>query len=224
MNNIRKYIALAAKILCIGLLFYVFTAGFYAQVPQLPILNESIRLLYFHVPMWFGMIVLLGIASYRAICCLRNPSPRRDLEVLSFTQMGMFFGLMGLLTGMIWAQNTWGEAWSNDPKQNASALGLLLYLAYFTLRQTLSADQEQRMRWSAAYNVFCFLSLIPLLFILPRLTDSLHPGSGGNPGFDTYDLDASLRKVFYPALVGWILLGVWIANLLIRIGEIQKKS
>ena len=46
--------------------------------------------------------------------------------------------------------------------------------------------------------------LIPLIFILPRLTDSLHPGSGGNPGFNVYDLNEQLRIVFYPAVIGFI--------------------
>jgi heme exporter protein C len=64
--------------------------------------------------------------------------------------------------------------------------------------------------------------LIPLLFILPRLTDSLHPGNGGNPGFNTYDLDLNMRKVFYPAVIGWALLGFWITDLRNRIGKIEE--
>jgi heme exporter protein C len=56
------------------------------------------------------------------------------------------------------------------------------------------------------------------------MTDSLHPGSGGNTGFNTYDLDNDLRKVFYPASVGWILLGVWISTLFIRLQLIEKKN
>jgi heme exporter protein C len=66
--------------------------------------------------------------------------------------------------------------------------------------------------------------LIPLLFILPRLTDSLHPGNGGNPGFGAYDLDNRMRLVFYPAVIGWTLLGFWMASLRTRILTLQQKE
>jgi heme exporter protein C len=63
---------------------------------------------------------------------------------------------------------------------------------------------------------------VVLVFILPRLTDSLHPGNGGNPGFNSYDLDSRLRLVFYPAVLGWIIIGFWIADIGKRIKKISN--
>ena len=61
--------------------------------------------------------------------------------------------------------------------------------------------------------------------VIPRISNSsLHPGNGGNPGFNSYDLDSDLRLVFYPAVIGWILLSVWIATLLIRIEKVYRKK
>jgi heme exporter protein C len=130
---------------------------------------------------------------------------------------------LGLTSGMFWANYTWGEPWSNDPKQNASAIALLIYFAWVVLRGSL-ADDHQKARISAVYNVFAFAVLIPLIFILPRLTDSLHPGNGGNPGFNAYDLDNNLRLVFYPAVIGWTLIGFWLATLQGRIELVQMKK
>jgi heme exporter protein C len=73
------------------------------------------------------------------------------------------------------------------------------------------------------YNIFAFAAMIPLIFIIPRMTSSMHPGSGGNPGFNMYDLDSKMRMVFYPAVAGWILLGIWIATLRIRVRQIDEK-
>ena len=157
------------KLLTILLVFYTIIGGLLFNVPRLPILNETIRALYFH-----------------------------------------------LITGMIWTKFTWSSAWSGDPKQNGAAITLLIYLAYMVLRNSIE-DEQKRARISAVYNIFAFAALIPLLFILPRMTDSLHPGSGGNPGFNAYDLDSKMRMVFYPAIAGWTLLGVWISTLRIRI-------
>jgi heme exporter protein C len=186
----------------------------------LPILNETIRALYFHVPMWFGMIILLTVSVIFSIKYLSKGEEKFDQIASEFVNVGLLFGVLGIISGMIWAQYTWGELWSGDPKQNAAAIGLLIYFAYLVLRNSFEDDQ-QRAKISAVYNIFAFSALIPLLFILPRLTDSLHPGNGGNPGFNAYDLDSKLRLVFYPAVIAWSLLGVWIANLKIRIKQLR---
>lgn len=209
------------KILTVILLLYVVIGGLLLEVPRLNILNETIRALYFHVPMWFGMIFMLAISLYYSIRYLNKGQNLDDIKAVEFVNIGVTFGILGIVTGMFWAQFTWGEWWSGDPKQNASAIGLLIYLAYFVLRGSLE-DEEQKARISAVYNIFAFCALIPLLFVLPRLTDSLHPGSGGNPGFNAYDLDSKLRLVFYPAVIGWAMLGYWIATLRIRIKKLEN--
>src|SRR6478609_11742710 len=176
------------KIVCILLLVYTVSAGFLAAVPRLNIVNETIRALYFHVPMWFGMVVMFLISTVQAIKYLRKPSIETDTWSVEFANTGLVLGLLGIFTGMIWANYTWGSPWHGDPKQNGAAISLLVYLAYFVLRSSVE-NEEQRARLSAVYNIFAFAALIPLLFIIPRMTDSMHPGNGGNPGFNTYDTD-----------------------------------
>jgi heme exporter protein C len=210
------------KILAIALLFYTVIGGFLMEVPRREILNESIRNLYFHVPMWFGMIILLGISVFYSIRYLSQADSKFDIIAVETVNAGMLFGVLGLLTGMLWAQFTWGKAWSGDPKQNGTAIGMLLYLAYLILRGSFNDDQ-QRARVSAIYNILAFPAFIALIFILPRMTDSLHPGNGGNPGFNAYDLDSRMRLVFYPAVLGFSLLGIWIASLGIRAKVLQNK-
>ena len=210
------------KIVAIILLFYVVIGGLLFSVPRLAILNETIRALYFHVPMWFGMIILLATSMIFSVRYLARNNIMYDYYAVEFANTGIVFGILGILTGMIWANFTWGAPWSNDPKQNAAAIGLLIYFAYLVLRSSLN-DEQQKARISAVYNIFAFAALVPLLFILPRMTDSLHPGSGGNPGFNSYDLDNRMRMVFYPAVIGWTLLGVWLTNLQIRIRKIKMK-
>lgn len=209
------------KILCIALLSYAIIGALLFDVPRLEILNETIRNLHFHVTMWFAMIILLTTSVVYAIKHLRSNKLEHDHISVEFANAGVLFGVLGITTGAIWAGFTWGEPWSGDPKQNSSAIALLIYFAYLVLRNSLE-DQQQKARVSAIYNVFAYAALIPLLFILPRMTDSsLHPGNGGNPGFNAYDLDSRLRLVFYPAIIGWTLLGVWLVSLRVRIRRIR---
>ncbi|MFN4083401.1 MAG: cytochrome c biogenesis protein CcsA [Bacteroidia bacterium] len=212
------------KYLSVLFLIYVLVAAFLMPVPQLPILEQSIRNLYFHVPMWFGMILLLMASAYNAIKHLSAKNQELTFDFLSSSQavIAMLFGIIGLATGMIWAKNTWGTYWTNDPKLNSAAIGMLMYAAYFVLRSSI-VDEEKRARISAVYNIFCLPVFVVLIFVLPRLTDSLHPGNGGNPGFSSYDLDSRMRMVFYPAVLGWTLLGFWLANIYFRFKKINNQ-
>lgn len=210
------------KILTIVLLAYTITAGLLFDVPRLPILNETIRALHFHVTMWFGMILMLVVSVIYSIKFLRTNDLKNDDVAIEFTNAAILFGVLGIVTGMLWAKFTWGDYWSGDPKQNASAIGLLMYFAYLILRNSLT-DVHQRARIGAVYNIFAFAAFIPLIFVLPRLTDSLHPGNGGNPGFNAYDLDSKLRLVFYPAIIAWTLMGTWMATVRIRLRRIERK-
>ncbi len=198
------------------LLGYTFIFGLLGEVPQLPILGQTIRGLYFHVPMWFGMVTLFFFSFLYAIFFLRTKKTFWDRKAYAFAQVGMLYGILGLLTGMLWAKFTWGKYWSGDPKQNSAAVCLLIYSAYFLLRFSFTSHIQLQAKMNSVYSILAFFMSILLLFILPRLTDSLHPGNGGNPGFNVYDLDGSLRWIFYPAIIGWIWWGIIMANMIHR--------
>ncbi|WP_133274756.1 cytochrome c biogenesis protein [Hymenobacter radiodurans] len=210
------------KVLAIVLVLYTVVAGLLVPVPRLDIVNESIRNLYFHVPMWFGMTIILTTSVIYSIRYLRTPTARLDTLAHESAKTGIVMGMLGLATGSIWARYTWGAWWTSDPRLNGAAIAMLIYGAYIVLRSSFT-DEQQRARISAVYNIFAFAAAIPLLFVLPRLTDSLHPGAGGNPGFSNYDLDSNMRMVFYPAVIGWTLIGFWITQVSSRLEFLKQK-
>lgn len=195
----------------------------YFSFPYRGILYETIRNLNYHVPMWFTMIALLLVAFIYSIMLLNTGNQAYDHQAYGFSAAGILFGLMGVETGAFWARHTWGVYWTSDPKLNGAAIALLMYLAYMILRSAIE-DQDKRSRISAVYNILAYPLFIVLIIVLPKVADfSLHPGSGDSVGFNTYDLNNNLRKVFYPAVVGWILLGVWIAELTTRLRVHEHK-
>ncbi|MBL7950840.1 MAG: cytochrome c biogenesis protein CcsA [Flavobacteriales bacterium] len=191
--------------------------------PNRSILYESIRNLHFHVPMWFTMIVLMGISVFQSIKVLGSNSLDRDLAAEMSVRIGLVFCVLGLITGALWARATWGAFWTNDVKLNGAAVTGLIYVAYLVLRGSVQ-DAHKRARLAAIYNVFAFVLLVLFLFVVPRLNaiDSLHPGNGGNSGFSDLDMDNNLRSIFYPAVLGWILLGCWMYDLRVRAARLAN--
>ena len=193
------------------------------QFPYRWNLQESIRNIYYHVPMWFAMMLILLAAAIYSFLYLRTKEDKYDHLASSYSAVGLLLGILGLVTGMVWAKYTWGKAWSWDVKQNVSAISLLIYCAYFILRSSVDDDASKK-RLSSVYNIYAFIALVPLLFVIPRLSeDSLHPGNGGNPAMGGEDLDNTMRLVFYPAVIAWTLFSAWMANLFSRIKSIREK-
>ncbi len=188
--------------------------------PYRSILQETIRNTYFHVSLWLAMMILLTGAVVFSVLNLRNSSLIYDSRASALTEVGFLFGILGVTTGMIWAQYTWGKAWSWDIKQLTTAIALLIYAAYFLLRNSIK-DPYRKARLSAVFNIFAYIALIPLLYIIPRMSESLHPGSGGNPAIGGEDLDSSMRMIFYPAVIGWALFGLWMSELISRLRQLN---
>ncbi len=252
------------KLLCIVLMLYIVTAGMLFtmpdKIPYIPKLKESVRNIFYHVPMWYVMLVsflisaiygikyLYTLNSYNSIEVSKENVARtadtmeivtqqnrrkllKDIEknklvtydIISneFVITGIWFGILGMLTGMEWASVQWGSPWSNDPKQIGAGLTLLIYFAYAILRNSIK-EESQRARIAAVYGILAFAMLIPLVYIIPAHVKSLHPGSDNKP-FEALKTQAQwLRYVSIPAMFAWLLLGFWIADIRIRLKKLQN--
>ena len=222
------------KIASVVLLLYTVIGGFLLDVPHLDSLQESIRNLYFHVCMWFGLMILLTISVVNSIRYLRTFKIKYDIYARHYAITGVLFGILGYSTGIIWMSYTWADpnnpatesfsAIAREPKLIGAAIAMLIYFAYMVLRDSID-DMDKRARISSVYNIFAYAMLFPALWILPRILPSLHPGgSEGNPALNFKHSSPAMRMVFYPAIIGWTLLGVWITTLKIRLSLLKEKK
>ena len=84
------------KLLTVILLIYTVIGGFLMPAPRLPILNETIRILHFHVPMWFGMIIMFTVSVFYAIKYLSTKNLMYDLYAEHLVNIGVMFGVLGI--------------------------------------------------------------------------------------------------------------------------------
>jgi heme exporter protein C len=210
------------RVTTVAIFAYILFKGLDLDVPNIPILEQSIRAVIYHVPLWIGMNVLFMAAFVMSIAYLIKPKWELDHAIKECVNVGIVFGLLGFLTGMQWASTTWGSFLPPDIKVKASAITMLIYLAYVVLRSSFS-EFNQRAKISAVYNIFSFVAMLYLIWVLPRQAESLHPGNGGNPLFSSNDMDGTIRPIFRSALIGYSLLACWIANVRYRISKLDHQ-
>ena len=193
--------------------------GILGPVSNLPILEQSARNLYFHVPMWFVLYAGALGGAWHAGRYLATGRALHDVRSEAAWVVSTVAGVVALVTGVIWARFTWyqgtGLWWSPEPRQNMVAVQLLISGAYFILRGSLDRPR-QRARLSAVYALFATATMPFLTYVLPRRMASLHPGAEGNPAFSQMDIAPQMRWVFYASAAGFLMLGWWLYTLRVR--------
>ncbi len=200
----------------------VIAGGILIQIPEIPILEQTARNIFFHVPMWMAMFAMFTVSLVYSIRYLNSPDLLFDIKAESAARVGMVFGVCGLLTGSLWARFTWGTWWTfAEPKMNLAALAMMIYVAYFVLRSAFD-DEDKRAKISAVYNIFAVTTIPFLLYVVPRQLTSLHPGADGNPAFSEITA-AELRYILYPAMIGFISVAFWIYDIVHRYKTVQSR-
>ncbi|NOX63046.1 MAG: cytochrome c biogenesis protein CcsA [Chloroflexi bacterium] len=131
------------------------------------------RIIYFHVPSaWSSMLSFL-ITFIASIIYLARGGQKWDIIARSSAELGIFFTVAAIVSGSIWARPAWNTWWTWDPRLTTYTIVLLLYIAYFMLRNAMD-DPSRRARFAAVYGIFAFLS-VPITFMSIRWWNTIHP-------------------------------------------------
>lgn len=184
-------------------------------------LEERIRILNLHVPLAWVSVVAYLMSMIYAIKYLKTKDLTYDIYTSSTASLGTFFAILATVTGMLWAKYNWGAYWNWDPRQTSIFILIMIYAAYFVLRSAID-NEERKARLSSVYSIISFVTVPFLVFILPRLSSGLHPGSkddvnaGPLVSSQQNSLDTTLIYGFGLALFSFIILYFWLLNLKIR--------
>ncbi|MEE9401830.1 MAG: cytochrome c biogenesis protein CcsA [Desulfobacteria bacterium] len=180
--------------------------------------GQTSRILFFHVPQaWVATLSFL-ISMIASAVYLAKRKVKADYVALSAAELGFLFCVLATVTGSIFAKVTWGSFWNWDPRETSIVILLMIYGAYFALRSAVS-DPERSRVFAGVYAILAFVTVPFLVFVVPRITTSLHPENTMNPA--NPGMDPKTLKVFLGSLFAYTGLYIWMLRLRIRILRLE---
>jgi len=202
---------------------------FFITFPFIPGLEEKSRIILYHVPVAWVSVLAFLISMFYGIRYLKSEKNEFDIRSVNSASLGFLFCILATVTGSIWARFNWGSFWNWDPRETSIFILLLIYAAYFALRSAIEVE-EKKAKLSAVYSIIAFVTVPFFIFILPRITSGLHPGSaddvaspGGGPVIKS-GMSFEMRIVFFLSLIAFTLLFFWIFILRNRVTELERKK
>ena len=130
------------------------------------------KIMYVHVPSaWVSMVAFFVVFICSVLFLLRRDI-RYDLAAASAAEVGVILTGLTLALGSIWGRPTWGIWWTWDPRLTTTAILLLIYVGYLTLR-SFTEDEDRRARWAAAVGILGFLN-VPIVYMSVRWWRTIH--------------------------------------------------
>ena len=189
--------------------------------PLVPVLGETTRVLYFHIPAAWVTVLALGWSMIHSALYLWKRDMRHDDHASAAAELGLIFCIGATVSGSLWAKSMWGSYWNWDPRETSIFFILLLYGAYLALRGSIEGE-EKRARLSAVYSIAAFVAVPPLMFIVPRIYSTLHPDPIIN-STGKVDMDPRIRTGFLFMLVGFTFLYAWLQVLRVRVSRLERR-
>jgi len=181
------------------------------------------KVFYFHVASaWAGMLSFILAAVASAGYLIRRRFSW-DWLSLSAVEVGVVFGLIAILSGMIWARPIWNTWWVWDPHLTTTAIMELIYIAYFILRSSLNTP-ETRARLGGVYAIVS-VATVPLTFFSIRLFRTIHPVviavmSGGS----AFNISPRMLVAFFISLAAFTVLLADLVWNRFRLAQCQAKN
>jgi cytochrome c-type biogenesis protein CcsB len=93
-----------------------------------------------------------------------------DVYAYRFAGFGFIFWAIAVLSGSIWAYQSWGRFWAWDPVETWSLVTWIFFGIYLHLRRFFGWKGEK----AAYFFILCFLISLVSVFFIPYIESSIH--------------------------------------------------
>lgn len=138
-------------------------------------INQGVvqRILYIHVPVaWVSMVAIVGVA-FASILYLKTKNEKWDRLAVSMAEVGVMFGAIMLISGMVWAKPVWEVWWTGEAKLTTALILFFIYVAYLMFRAYFPPG-DQRMRLAAIIAIIGAIDT-PIIYYASVLWQEAHP-------------------------------------------------
>ncbi|HEX5405991.1 MAG TPA: cytochrome c biogenesis protein CcsA [Pseudonocardiaceae bacterium] len=132
------------------------------------------RLMYVHVPAAWLAFASFGVVFLASVAYLKTKRSYWDRIAVSSAEIGVLFCVLTIVLGSLWGRPVWGTWWTWDPRLTTTAMLLLIYVGYLTLRRVADSP-TRRAHWSAVIGVVGFAD-VPITHLSVTWWRSLHQG------------------------------------------------
>ena len=200
------------------MLIVIWAAFFYAPAAK-GFKGESARIVFFHVPQAWVAVLAFCVNLIASLRYMRTRDPLDDARAAAAAGLGLVFSILATVTGSLFARVMWGSFWNWDPREVSIAILLLVYAAYFALREAIP-DDERRASLAASYAVLAFVTMPFLIFVVPRFYWSLHPDTIINAR-GSLDMESRMFQTLMGSLAGFTALFFWLYSLDVRLARVR---
>lgn len=131
------------------------------------------KIFYVHPPAAYAMQLAFVVTGITSALYLWLRDPRLDAFAEASAEVGMWMGLIVVITGPIWGRPAWGVWWAWDPRLTFTLIELMVFAGYFALR-TAVPEPEERAKFAAVVGITA-LVLVPFNHLTVYLFASQHP-------------------------------------------------
>ena len=130
------------------------------------------RLMYVHVPAAWVTFMAFGVVFIASVAYLKTGRIQWDRVAAASAEIGVQFCALTIVLGSLWGRPVWGTWWTWDPRLTTTAILLLIYVGYLSLRKVADSP-ARRAKWSAVIGVVGFID-VPIVHLSVVWWRSLH--------------------------------------------------
>ena len=156
---------------CLALVFFVIAPILIVRAPYEQEMGLVQKIFYFHFPAWMGMFLAVMVLGISSVIFLFRKQPEADRLAVAAAELAIVFGLMGLITGPLWAVKSWGVWWTWDARTTMASILELILVAYLLLR-TYGGPGSDKL--AAGLGVFAMAN-VPFLYVSTTIWRTIHP-------------------------------------------------
>lgn len=206
-------------LLFVGMCLIIILA--YVWPPPQAQLGDVSRIFYFHVPVAWVSVLAFLVGMVNSVRYLRSKDIRFDIRAWVASQLGLLFAVLATISGSIFAKAAWGSYWNWDPRETSLFILILIYGAYLALRSAVP-EEGKRAVLSSVYAILAFVTVPFLVFVVPRVFQSLHPTDSIVDKSMKIQMSGQVSVLFFPALAAFTVIFFWMYYLHTKIENLER--